>query len=575
MGGVILVEPPEMRTEEGVGGKALTAFATNGLRPYGAVRLDGVFASAPNLSLRAEGNFTRGAALQSPNYVLGNTGYMQWNAGASVQYRWNFGHLRASYHRHDLNSGIFYGVHHSTPDDFLNNLSLERPVTSDLWTVDYELDRPYHDVSHDVALLKGEVFGAWGTFKGTYSYQHNLREEYERARESIEGSQYDFTLRTHALEGLYEQPEQHFGQAHLTGGIGVQGSFQENVYRGLPLLPNYRAYEVGAFALERISFDRVDVEVGGRYDGRTQRAYLRRLDFEKHTRRDTLSEEVCDYENEVADCPDAWQALSLSSGALWHVVPDAVDLKFDLSTASRFPDLDEQYLIGSAPSFPVFGLGFPDLEPERTLGGSVTMGLRRPWVSMEVSGYSYRVDNYVYFSPVINEDGTPHVDVTVRGAYPSYDYRPIEASIMGADGSLELGEGSVVGLQLLGSLVRQRDIATGDHLAMSPPDRLRAAVVGRPRGFGQVRDLEFGVSAELVAKQTRTDPAADFAPPPDAYSLLGAQASARIKAPNRSYRLGIEAHNLLNIVYRDYTSLLRYFADQPGLDIRLRLAVDL
>ena len=41
-------------------------------------------------------------------------------------------------------------------------------MTSDLWTVDYELDRPYHDVSHDVALLKGEVFGAWGTFKGTY-----------------------------------------------------------------------------------------------------------------------------------------------------------------------------------------------------------------------------------------------------------------------------------------------------------------------------------------------------------------------------------------------------------------------
>ena len=103
----------------------------------------------------------------------------------------------------------------------------------------------------------------------------------------------------------------------------------------------------------------------------------------------------------------------------------------------------------------------------------------------------------------------------------SYDYRPIEASIMGADGSPELGEGSVVGLQLLGSLVRQRDIATGDHLVMSPPDRLRAAVVGRPRGFGHVHWL--GVSAELVATDLHRDPAADFAPPPDAYSLLGAQ----------------------------------------------------
>ena len=71
MGGVTLVEPPEMRTEEGVGGKALTAFATNGLRPYGAVRLDGVFASAPNLSLRAEGTLLEGRRFRARITSLG------------------------------------------------------------------------------------------------------------------------------------------------------------------------------------------------------------------------------------------------------------------------------------------------------------------------------------------------------------------------------------------------------------------------------------------------------------------------------------------------------------------------
>ena len=575
MGGVILVEPPPMRTEEGIGGKVLTAFASNGTRPYGAFRLDGVASAVPNLSLRLEGNYSQGAALRSPNYVLGNTASTQWNAGAALQYRWAFGHVQASYRRHDLMAGIFYGVQSATPDDFNSQLELGRPVTADLWTSSFEIDRPYQDVSHDIALLKGEVFGSWGRLTGSYSYQHNHREEYERARESIQGSQYDFTLRTHAVEGFYQQPERHFGKAHLEGGLGVQGSFQENVYSGLPLLPNYRAYEYGVFALERLSFDRLDLEVGGRYDQRSQTAFLRRLDFEKHTRRDTLNEEVCEYVDEVAKCPDGWQAVSVSAGALVHLVPEMADLKLDFSTASRFPDLDEQYLIGSAPSFPVFGLGYPDLDPERTVGGSVTMGVRRPWLEMEISGYSYNVANYVFFSPVINADGTPHIDVTVRGAYPSYDYQPIEASIRGADGSLEIGVGAVAGLQLLGSMVRQRDVTTREFLTLTPPDRLRVVAMGRPAGVGPIRGLEFGLMADFVAEQTRTNPSADFGPPPPAYQLLGAYAGAEVSTRARTYRLGVEANNLLNTVYRDYTSLLRYYADQPGRDIQLRLAMDL
>lgn len=76
-----------------------------------------------------------------------------------------------------------------------------------------------------------------------------------------------------------------------------------------------------------------------------------------------------------------------------------------------------------------------------------------------------------------------------------------------------------------------------------------------------------------VAKQSRVKTRTDFAPAPPAYTLLGASVEAKI-GRKRPVRAGIDAHNLLNTQYREYTSLLRYYADHPGRDIRVRLGMD-
>ena len=70
------------------------------------------------------------------------------------------------------------------------------------------------------------------------------------------------------------------------------------------------------------------------------------------------------------------------------------------------------------------------------------------------------------------------------------------------------------------------------------------------------------------ARQLHLD--ADFAPPPPGYALLGLSAETTLG----KVRVGAEVHNLLNTAYRDYTSLLRYYADQPGRDIRVRVGMD-
>ena len=60
---------------------------------------------------------------------------------------------------------------------------------------------------------------------------------------------------------------------------------------------------------------------------------------------------------------------------------------------------------------------------------------------------------------------------------------------------------------------------------------------------------------------------------PDGYFLLDAEVGGQTPLGKQTLKYAVHGTNLLNARYRDYTSLLRYFADQPGLQIMLRLSV--
>jgi len=91
--------------------------------------------------------------------------------------------------------------------------------------------------------------------------------------------------------------------------------------------------------------------------------------------------------------------------------------------------------------------------------------------------------------------------------------------------------------------------------------------------LGFVEDLEVDLNVEIVAAQSLVDPTLDFADPPPGYVLLGAGINAVLGRKNK-VRVGVDATNILNTSYRDYTSLLRYYADRPGRDIRLRAGMN-
>lgn len=574
IGGVVLVDPLPLRSGPGVDGSAQLVGGLNGRRGVGALRLDAAPSEA--LAFRVEGNYGRSASLETPDYVLGNTASASWNLGATARYARGLTTWSVTWHRYDLRAGVCWAVRAHAIDDFLAQARADAPLGSRRWEVSYAIDRPSQAVTHDVANTRVvTALPGGGSLRATYAFQLNHREEYERTREAITGPQYDFVLRTHSLDVDWTHGAATLGGHALDGGLGLSGAFQENVYAGLPLIPNHRSGSVGVYALEGLTLPRVHVEAGARYDHQGRTSYLSESAFEGHLARDTLGRSDCAVADGVAQCGRSFDAGSVSAGALWHVVPDHVDAKLDLSSASRFPNGDELYLNGAAPTSPVYALGDPSLGVETTWSASPTVGLVLGWVQAEVSGFANLVRDFIQFAPEIGPDGEPAFDVTIRGAYPRFTYTALDARFYGADGGVTFGPEAPVSLALSGAVVRGDDVDTGDPLLFVPPDRARAALRVSPPDVGAARDAFVEVSGEAIARQTRYVPGTDLVPPPDGALLLGAAAGVDVGLRgDRALKVGVEGSNLTNTRYREATSLLRYFADEPGRDLRLRLGLD-
>jgi iron complex outermembrane receptor protein len=570
IGGVVLIDPPALRTEAGVSGRAVAQGATNGRRAYVGARLD--MAPSDRLALRAEGNIRRSADRLTPDYVLGNTASETYNLGAALEWRPGLTEVRVAWRRYALRAGIFYGVQLSDPGAFDQQLAY--PLGADQWTSGYRIERPQQRVVHDLLSVRvSQPLGSYGALTTTYALQLNQREELEQVRDAIEGPQYDFSLRTHSLDVVATQHTHALGDAAAEGGGGLQVVFQENVYRGLALVPNYRSLAVGAHLWERLSFKDIALEGGLRYDHVGRTAFLTENAWERHNRRGTLAGVTCTFVGNAASCPRGFDLASVTVGSVWEAVEDTVAVKLDLSNASRVPNTDEQWLNGSAPSFPVFALGSPSLPVETSWSVAPTLGVSLPWLEAEVSPYGSLIQNYVLFAPELGDAGQPLFETTIRGAFPRYRFSPVDAWFYGTDAAAEIFPEGRVGATVRGACVRAREVGTGEHLVGIVSDRLAVIGHARPGKIGPLSKSWVDVSLSGIGRQSRVDPSLDFAPPPDGAWLLGAALGIRIETARGEVDLSLHGTNLTQTRYRTYTSLLRYYADSPGRDIRLRVGM--
>ena len=569
IGGAVLIDPPPL-LKQGYAGEAHLIGASNGLGGAFAGRLQMAPAATPGFAWQLEGSFKRLASPSTPDYALDNTGVHEWNAGATVGYTRGNHEARLSYTHYDAELGVCSCLHVESAEEFFANIARDRPLGSELYQSDADIERPKQAVEHDLVIARDAyTVEHRGTLLATLAFQHDHRREFDIVREAVTGPQYAFRLFTPELEVAFDHNPIHLtDHLHLRGTAGITAMAQVHRYAGLQLVPDHRSAGGGIYAMERLIAHDYELEAGVRYDLLMRTATLERIDYLRLVREGQLAMDACDLgDPDKPACASTFHTFSASAGGLYRF-SDALSAKLDLSTASRPPNTDEQYLNGTSPTFPVLGLGKPDLGAETTYSASVTGSYHDDHVTAEASVYGNYIADYIYFAPAIDAMGKPVFDVTIRGAFPRFVTRPVDALFYGADGGIEVRPLPWLELGAQLSMVRAKNRTDDSYLVFVPPDRARGSATVRWGGYFA------SATGTFVRQQTRYDLAADFAKPPDAYFLLGAELGAELPVADQRVKLALQGTNLTNARYRDYTSLLRYFADQPGWQLLLRATIE-
>lgn len=581
IGGVVLVEPRPLLRMPGISGELSTMGGSNPLGGGFAARFDHAPRRARGFAWRVEGNFGRHRATLTPAYPLDNTGSSTWNLGARFGYLSERFDFEAGYRLLRTRAGICTCLRISTPEEFSLGLVRDEPINADLYSAEFGIERPFQAYWHHLAMARSRAdLGAGGELHLTYAYQFNDREEYDIVRGDNSSPQLSFALGTHTSELRYEQPATELGRNwNLIGTLGASFSYQDNDFSAATtLIPDYTQIGGGVFAVERFVARQVELEIGGRFDGLDRRARLAERDFLGQRAGGRLDEDACVRRGDGgANCRQRFHTPSATFGVLTRPIAKAPEFawKVDFNSSARIPAIDEQFMNGAAPSFPLLGLGDSNIGIERTWSGATSLIYTGDWLDVDASGYFNYVDDYIYFVPGPQEGQCEPLSCTTRGPLPVFVFEPVDALFAGAELDFDL-RAPRLPLQLRGNAawVRAQEIGTGAYLAFIPSDRYTLA--GRwlwadtkvsSNGF-----LE--VNGTFVDRQRRHDPETDFAEPPPAYFLLGAGIGVEFPGEGYLVRTSLLGANLLNYRYREYTSLLRYFADEPGWSVTLRVAVD-
>ncbi|MBA2544315.1 MAG: TonB-dependent receptor [Deltaproteobacteria bacterium] len=573
IGGVVLVDPPDLRHEPGTNGEVHAIGAANGRGGTLAARV--AHAIDKQLGVQLEGSLQRLSAASTPDYALDNAGVFEWTAGATIGWRRKKAEYTASYRHFDAELGVCACLRVHNVEDFLAQAEAKEPVGVEQFSSDFEIDRPKQAVRHDLALARARFELAGGTLTSTASFQQDFRREFDVVRDAeTAGAQYNFRLLTGELDTVFEHGPVHLSEHwHLRGSAGVLATAQVHDYAGLQLIPTYRGIGAGAYVTERLTGHDTDLELGVRYDALARSAALTQIDFDRLVRSGQLEASACTEAGDTVDCDSRYHTFATSFGVAQRFGA-ALSLKGDASIASRAPNPDEQYINGTSPTFPVLGLGKPDVRPETSYASSLTLTYNAAKVKGEASVFASYIDDYIYFAPALDADGAPVFDVTIRGAFPRFVTRGVDAVFYGADGGISVAPSPYLELAAQASLVRAKNRDDDSFLVFVPPDRYRGSITVRPPDRWRSPRKGFAtLSGTYVTRQKRFDLAADFVEPPPAYFLLGGELGFETCFGHQTARFALQGSNLSNARYRDYTSLMRYFADEPGWQAWLRMTV--
>lgn len=556
LGGVLLIEPANVFDARPLGGRIQSALQTNGRGGALSAEVEGQLPFMENFSFRVQASAKRLGDMRDSRNFLTNTGISEQNVSYALGYK--VGKWKADVYYANFNQK--FGLYRYSHLGNLTDLQqvLEGRPQPDTLGFSYRIRRPFQEVSHELVKARLQyTLNDQNSFEWIYARQFNRRREYDihvgrnPSQEALSRPQLDYALTTHMGEALW-----HHSRGRWKSTLGSSVLQRRNRYRGREFMPNYRDINWSAFALSSLTREEWKFSAGLRYN--SYRAEV----FQAAT---------------PADRPIgvSFEGVAASVAAARKVAQG--DWRLSLSSHWRGPAINELFSNGLHHGAGGIEVGNPDLDSERSY--NLSLGLRQTWgkVKIHAVGYVHLIQNFIFMNPT-------GVELTIRGAFPRFDFEQDDALFRGADLQVDWAMAEHWTAAGSASLVWASNMDQGTFFMGIPAHRLDLSFTHSFQDMAAVKGLYASVAGQYTMRQFRAPEiypfdevremgsaaelplSFDFAAPPDGFFLLQLEAGMRIG--KSGFTLTVD--NALNAAYRDYMNRFRYFADEPGINVTLR-----
>jgi iron complex outermembrane receptor protein len=575
IGGVILVEPRLLRYNHERTGEINFAAFSNNRQAVLSAQLEGAFDKKGTTALRLQATAKRGGNARTPDYWMKNSGVEEINASAAAGWRKQDRGIDFFYSIFNTRIGIFSGSHIGNLTDLENIIRLQEPPDYiKNATFSYAIDRPYQQVQHQLVKLRSyREYHNDHRISLTLSSQFNNRKEFDITRSESSLPQLELDLFTNMADLVWE----HYGHDRIKGSVGINAMHQMNSINYRYFVPNYRSLDLGAWAAAKYQLNQWQFELGLRYDNRHRYSIT---DNDKSPYDRLMGNAL------VPGEPYGSRFFSGLSGTalMAYRFSDYLRGSIIASTAWRSPQINELFSNGLHHGAARIERGDPDLRAERAFGvmGSLIYSSSK-W-EVEWGVYQKEIDGFIYLKP-----GYPPL-LTIRGAFPVFDYAQTLASLTGTDVSVGYDISAHWKIQMKGSLLRAFDKTAKTWLIQMPADRYETELSYVFTDGKLLKQPSLKIFLQHVTEQKRVPPTgnikvtdangnesmqSDYLPPPPAYTLVNLEVSSGVISKKNKVDLVLGVTNLFNVSYRDYMNAFRYFALDRGRNISVKLKFNL
>jgi iron complex outermembrane receptor protein len=555
-GGVVSVENQHSFQKHEVDVKQRLSYQTNG----GVMQVNGILQSGQSPSKKIEknsgksnGTYIKYLAQVSRDYatplgILANTASQELMFAAGQTIHMKPGSLRIHGGFYQFISGIYLGSHIGNLTDLQQAINSEKPLRT-TENSRYQIEKPRQE-TQQIHLQSEWNAHALNGLKVQFNYQQNLRQEYDPHRNtSVNFPQLDVFQQSTSLK--FEKP-QSFEYFNLKNGI--QFTYQNQTFGGYYFIPEYQS-------LQESVYSKIEIKPN---DHESRHAFIWRLDLLQRNGNHWFNTVKNQFNEDF---------FGFSGGYSWTWKLAQIDVL----QIWRAPGLNELYSKGVHHGSASYEQGNPNLKPES--GQKINFSIEIPifpkhirstytsklggFCKINFNGFSQLSQNFIHLFPL------PQPILTVRGAFPAFEYKQLPTFYAGAEMNLEASwmfkNNRKIQLVSKANLLYATILSNNHYPPLIPCPTLTSTLNYSWKEFA------ISISHKIQFKQPFYTAQTDFSPPPPTFQLWGMNLKFPKFGKSKSFTLILSTDNLMNTVYRDYLDRFRYFTPMPGRNFGLQL----